>query len=261
MAISILTELEYDLSGPADILLQIEAAMIPEQVVTNHHIQLPPVEHFARVPGQSMIGERIWLRTDRPLQVRYEATVEANRILADIASLPQTPPHQLPGETVDYLMASRFCPADEFQQFVEGEFPGTSGGARIAAIRDWIAGSVAYTPGASNPQTTATDTFHSHQGVCRDYAHLMIALARASAVPARFASVYGLGVEPQDFHAVAEVFLDGCWHIVDATGMADPATIAKIGVGRDAADVAFLTSYGQLELRSQRVSVQEVVAA
>ncbi|MBH0115121.1 transglutaminase family protein [Novosphingobium sp. YJ-S2-02] len=261
MQISILTELEYDLPGPADVLLQLEAAIIPEQTVTSHHIDLPKVEHFARVPGQSNIGERIWLRLAQPLSVRYEATVEVNRLVTDIATLPQTAPHMLPGETVDYLMASRFCPADEFQAFVEQEFAGTGGGARIAAIRDWIAGTLSYVPGSSNPQTTAADTFHAHQGVCRDYAHLMIALARASAIPARFASVYGLGVEPQDFHAVAEVFLDGCWHIVDATGMSTPEAMAKIGVGRDAADVSFLTSYGQVELKTQRVTVQEVVPA
>jgi transglutaminase-like putative cysteine protease len=164
----------------------------------------------------------------------------------------------LPGETVDYLMASRYCPSDTFQDFVESAFAGTAGGTRIAAIRDWIAGTLSYDPGASDAMTTAVDTFYSHKGVCRDYTHLMIALARASAIPARFASVYGLGVEPQDFHAVAEVFLDGAWHMVDATGMAVPESIAKIGVGRDAADVSFITSYGRLELQYQSVSVRAV---
>ncbi|MCJ2185011.1 transglutaminase family protein [Novosphingobium sp. 1949] len=255
MAIAISTTLEYVLAGPADILLQIEAAMIPEQRVTHHHIDLPALDHFARVPGQSQIGERIWLRTDQTLRVHYHARVEIDRLVVPIADLPATPPHRLPGETVDYLMASRFCPADTFQEHVESQFGGTAGGARVAAIRDWIQSRLTYEPGASDAQTTALDTFRSRRGVCRDYAHLMIAMTRASAIPARFASVYGLGVEPQDFHAVAEVFLDGCWHIVDATGMAEPQDMAKIGVGRDAADVAFLTSYGALERVKQEVRV------
>ncbi|WP_428701150.1 transglutaminase-like domain-containing protein, partial [Staphylococcus aureus] len=79
---------------------------------------------------------------------------------------------------------------------------------------------MSYVPGSSNVMTTAGDTFISRQGICRDYAHLMICLARAAGVPARIASVYALGVNPPDFHAVAEIFLGGEWHLVDPTGMA-----------------------------------------
>lgn len=258
MQLSIQTTLDYALSEPTDVLLQIEAAMIPEQRVLHAHIDLPPLDHFARVAAQADIGERIWLRTGAPLRVRYEATVEVDRILADIATLPGVPTHLLPGNTVDYLMPSRYCTSDTFHVFVQEEFGHLEGGARVAAIRDWIAATLTYEPGASNAFTTAADTFTSRKGVCRDYAHLMIALVRASAIPARFASVYGLGVEPQDFHAVAEVFLDGMWHLVDATGMTSPDRIAKIGVGRDAADVSFLSSFGDAEMLSQSVEVREL---
>ena len=84
----------------------------------------------------------------------------------------------------------------------------------------------------------------------------MITLARASAIPARMTSVYALDVTPPDFHAVAEVFLDGAWRLIDATGMAQPDTMVRIGVGRDAADIAFLIVYGQNELKKQTVSVE-----
>ncbi len=261
MQLSIQTQLEYSVPGPVDILLQLEAAMIPEQAVLSSHIDLPPLLHFARVPAQACIGERIWLRTDQPLTVRYEALVETNRLLARVDDLPAVEPHRLPAETVDYLMPSRYCTSDTFHAFVDGEFAGLQGGARVGAIREWIAGTLTYEPGSSDAFTTAADTFRSHRGVCRDYAHLMIALVRASAIPARFASVYGLGVEPQDFHAVAEVFLDGAWHIVDATGMTSPERIAKIGVGRDAADVSFLTSYGDVTMVEQSVDVREAAVA
>jgi len=80
-------------------------------------------------------------------------------------------------------------------------------------------------------------------------------MARASTIPARFVSVYAPGVNPPDFHAVAEVYLDDAWHLVDPTGMADPASIARIGVGADAADVAFMSSFGTMMLRQQSVSV------
>jgi transglutaminase-like putative cysteine protease len=97
--------------------------------------------------------------------------------------------------------------------------------------------------------------------VCRDYAHTLICFARAAAIPARFASGYGAKVKPQDFHAVAEVWLAdadgvGDWHVVDATGMADAASFARIAVGRDAADTSFLTSYGNAQLHHLGIEVR-----
>lgn len=253
--LKIAVELDYALAGTTDLLLQVEAASLPEQRIEHADIQLPPSDHFARVPGHDSIGERIWLRQSDRLTVSYRAAIDTDRITADTAQLPATPPHLLPAETVEYLMPSRYCPSDQFQSLVEDEFGGTAGGTRVAAITDWIARHVAYVPGSSDAATTAMATYIARRGVCRDYAHLAIALLRASAIPARFASVYGLGVEPQDFHAVPEVFLDNTWYLIDPTGMASAQHMAKIGVGRDAADVSFLTSYGTATLERQEVLV------
>lgn len=256
MTLEIDVRLDYWFEHPTDVLLQIEAAVIPEQVIEAAHLDISPTAHFARVASQDMIGERIWLRVEGRLLVEYRATVRIERDLEDCLHLPMVPPHQLPGETVQYLMASRYCPSDQFQPFVDAEFGGIAGGAKVIAMRNWIAGHVSYVPGASDADTTALDTFVKRQGICRDYAHLMIVLARAAGIPARIASVYALGVEPPDFHAVAEVFLGGAWHLVDATGMAKERDMAKIGIGRDAADIAFLTAFGSAEMKSQSVLVQ-----
>ncbi|MEZ5742705.1 MAG: transglutaminase family protein [Sphingomonadaceae bacterium] len=258
MKLSILTQLEYYLPETTDLLLQLEAAMIPEQPVEHAHIDLPPAEHFARLPGHDEIGDRIWLRLQGTLNVRYEARVSVERITSDIAALRKVPPHLLPAETIEYLMPSRYCASDEFQALVEADFGRFEGGERIVAMRDWIKDKIRYAPGSSNSATDALQTYVSRCGVCRDFAHVLICMARASAIPARFASVYGLGVEPQDFHAVAEVFLDGAWHLVDATGMAKSEEMAKIGVGRDAADVSFLTSYGDAFMQSQSIRVSAI---
>lgn len=255
MKIKIQSKIEYDFARPTDVLLQLEAAIIPEQTVEEAHIDLTDCAHFARVAAHDMIGDRIWLRVQGRLTVDYRAIVRINRIVSDCHNLAKIPPHQLPGEAVQYLLPSRYCPSDQFQTFVEAEFGGVDGGARVMAIRDWVHGHFNYVPGVSSSDTTALDTFVRRQGICRDYAHVVITLVRASGIPARMASVYALGVEPQDFHAVAEVFLGGEWHLVDATGMAKEAGMAKIGVGRDAADVAFLTAYGQASMKGQSVSV------
>ena len=255
MAIRIEASLDYSFDEPTDVLLQVEAAMIPEQWVRDAALDVSDCAHFARVPAKDMIGERIWISIAGNLRVDYRASVEVNRILGDVGGMASVPPHLLPGETVEYLMPSRYCPSDEFEYFVEAEFGGLAGGARVAAMRNWIADHLSYVSGSSSSHTTAMETFVRRQGVCRDYAHLMVALTRASAIPARIASVYAPGVDPPDFHAVAEIFLNGTWHMVDATGMAKEAEMVKIGVGRDAADVAFLTAYGTAHLNRQSVSV------
>ena len=257
MKLSIQTRLDYQFDHPTDILLQLEAAAIPEQRIEHAHIDISPSEHFARVAAHDTVGERIWLRAQGRFTVDYRATIEITRLLTDCLDLPKVPPHQLPGETVQYLMPSRYCPSDQFQTFVDADFGDLEGGARVIAMRDWVERHFSYVPGASTSDTTAMETFVKRQGVCRDYAHVMITLVRASGIPARIASVYALGVEPQDFHAVAEVFIGGEWHLVDATGMAKEGAMAKIGIGRDAADVAFLTAYGQAVMNSQTVLVEE----
>lgn len=263
MPITVKAHIAYNFEQPTDILLQMEAAAIPEQQLSGPGLRLLPSNPTVRTDGEDMIGERIWLTCSGRFTADYEITAQLTRILPDLGSLNGLPPHELPGETISYLFDSRFCPADRFHSFVDAEFGGTSGGERVLAIRNWIARNFTYSPGSSIATTTALDSFVERRGVCRDYAHMLVTLARASAIPARYVSCYAPGVEPQDFHAVAEVFLadpgappgTGSWHIVDATGMADPAQTVKIGVGRDAAEVSFLTSYGMAEMLEQRIDV------
>ena len=262
MTLTIVSHIRYNFPEPTDFLLQIEPAIIPEQRVDGW-FSCTPTEHFSRVAAQDGIGERIWLRHQGEFEAWYNAEVEVNRLLAPIEQLAAVPTHMLPGETVQYLMDSRYCPADRFQSFVGAEFDGLSGGALVLAMRDWISSHFTYEQ-VSTSITTALDTFVERRGVCRDYAHVLITFARAAAIPARFASIYAPRVFPQDFHAVAEVFLAdpthgdeaaGAWHMIDATGMAEPAEIAKIGIGRDAADVSFLTSYGYAEFLDKSIEV------
>ncbi|WP_225206908.1 transglutaminase-like domain-containing protein [Novosphingobium huizhouense] len=244
--------LDYQFDEPADVLLQIEAAPLPDQTIVESSLDLADGVRVAALDG---VGERIWLHRSGRMRVNYRASVEITRAGIDLAPLAAVAHRDLPGETIPYLMPSRYCPSDRFQAFALRTFGEIGNGAGVLAIRDWIAGHLDYVAGVSNSGTCATDTFVTRQGVCRDYAHLMVTLARAAGLPARFASVYAAGVKPQDFHAVAQVWLEGAWHIVDATGMARCDETAIIGVGRDAADVAFLTAFGFARYVDQRVAV------
>ena len=262
MTLSIDTRFSFRADEPTDVLLQFEAAAIPEQILSDVVTELSESTHIARVAAQDAIGERIWVSANGEFSVAHRAKVDLRRIIVDLAPLDQLAAHDLPGEAVEYLLDSRYCPADRFQSFVAEQFGSLHGGATVLAIRDWIAAHFTYTPGSSGPNTTALDSFVERHGVCRDYAHVLVTLARAAGIPARFVSCYAPRVTPQDFHAVAEVFLadpavpgGGAWHLVDATEMAHPEEIVKIGVGRDAADVSFLTSFGSTEFLDKSVSV------
>ncbi len=257
MFLTVTAHLDYALAAPADVLLQIEAAPMPDQRLVRASIGLSPVDNFVRIPGEDGVGERMWMRAQDRLICEYQAVVEVDRPMVDLDRLAAVPLHGLSAAEVRYLFPSRYCPSDEFQSFVTAEFGHLEGGAKIVAMRDWIERSFAYTLGSSTAQTTARDTFVHREGVCRDFAHMLITLARASAIPARMASVFALGVEPQDFHAVAEVWLDGGWHLVDPTGMAQTDQMARIAVGRDAADVSFMTCFGRVEMLAQNVWAEQ----
>lgn len=262
MPISIETRFRFSADRPTDVLLQFEAAALPEQTLRDCTTELSQSEHIGRIPALDNIGERVWVRADGPFEVHHRATAEIDRLVSDIGTLDRLDLHKLPGEAVNYLFDSRYCPGDRFQSFVAAEFSGVTGGAKVVAMHDWIADHFSYVPGSSTVTTTALDSFVERQGICRDYAHVLISFARAAGIPARFVSCYAPGVTPQDFHAVAEVFLSdpdisggGAWYLVDATGMASAADILKIGVGRDAADVSFLTSFGPTSFLDKTVEV------
>lgn len=265
MPIEISVRFSFELAEPSDVLLQFEAAAIPEQAILDSNCRTSAAEDLARVPAQDAVGERLWVRANGRFEVDYTARVEVRRMVGDFAALAGLDPHALPGEAVEYLFDSRYCPADRFQPFVASRFGDTSGGARVRAICEWIADNFSYVPMSSDSNTTALDSFVERRGICRDYAHVLITLVRASAIPARYVSAYAPGVEPPDFHALAEVFLadptiegGGAWYMVDATSMADPAKTVKIGVGRDAADVSFMTVFGEAQFGDKEVSVREL---
>ena len=118
----------------------------------------------------------------------------------------------------------------------------------MQAIRDWVQNRVTFRSNSSTGNTTAVDTLVEEVGVCRDFAHLMIALCRAVNIPARFATGIDYGADPilgpPDFHAYVEVYLGDRWFIFDPSGVAIPMGFVRFGTGRDAADAAFATIFG-----------------
>ncbi|HEY0248443.1 MAG TPA: transglutaminase family protein, partial [Gryllotalpicola sp.] len=154
-----------------------------------------------------------------------------------------TPATLDPLDPIVYLRPSRYCESDTLLPTAQSEFGGLNGVELLSAVGSWVHDRLYYVPGSSRVTDGAVGTLLARQGVCRDYAHLVIALLRAIDVPARMAAVYAPGLSPMDFHAVAEALVDGKWLAVDATGLAPRQSLLRISTGRDAADIAFLTNH------------------
>jgi hypothetical protein len=183
------------------------------------------------------------------LNLSYSATVDLRHHFTEPTQLAEVPVHLLPPEVMGYIYPSRYCQSDRLITFAIKEFGGLwHGHGRVQAILDWVKGHVSFASNTSNSNTSAVDTLIEQVGVCRDFAHLMIALCRAVNIPARFATGTDYGADPvlgpPDFHAYVEVYLGDRWYIFDPSGTAIPMGFVRFGTGRDAADVAFATIFG-----------------
>ena len=255
MILCINVSLAYELGAERTALLAVEAAKTQGQVVVEDQLDIDDAE-ITVIEGEWGVGQRNWTRvTTDVIQLRYRAKVCVSRPPARLKNLASTPLRELPSEQVTFLRPSRFCQSDQIEPFVPRQFGDLSGGEKIMAILDWMASEMAYDPSCSNSDTTLLETFEMRRGVCRDYAHLLCGLARASHIPARYVSAYGASVEPPDFHAAVQVWLDNQWQLIDPTGMCSADELVIIAVGRDAADVPFMETPDEARFVAQQVRV------
>lgn len=229
--------LVVDVHQPARLVFQVA----PADPAPGQSIESLVMEHETGPPTAREVstgaGGRAHVVDVRPgrLVVRYQATVTGR-------SAPQ---QTCPLDEIVYLRPSRYAESDRLAAIALAEFAGVTGRAELlAAVSSWVGSRLQYVPGSSGPTDGAVDTLLLRRGVCRDYAHLVVALLRALDVPARLVAVYAPGLGPMDFHAVAEAIVGDDWWVVDATLLAPRSSLLRIATGRDAADTAFLSSYG-----------------
>jgi transglutaminase-like putative cysteine protease len=188
--------------------------------------------------------------------VRFEALAlvpeDADPVRADAR---QVPPQDLDAGLLRYTLPSRYCETDELLGFAWDTFARVPAGfARVQAICEWVHRNVRYRRGSSRPDWSAADAITAREGVCRDRAHVVVALCRAFNMPARYAVSYLPDIEvpddglPMDFHAYAEVWLEGGWQVFDPHRLQARKGRVFIASGLDAADAAFATLYGPASL-------------
>lgn len=234
------TKFAYGTKGVREALLSFAVSrsheILEEEVLVHAGgRQVQPVElagsHGTRLHVVDDVGDG-WL------EVTYSALVDITRPTGDQVGT------EIAYDRWAFTRPSRYAESDRLAPMAARLFPTQVGVERVLAVADWVHGHMAYVSGSSRGTDGAVDSILQAKGVCRDFAHVTVALLRALGVPARLVSVYAPGLRPMDFHAVAEVWVEGAWHVVDATRLAPRESLVRIATGRDAADTAFLTTRG-----------------
>lgn len=238
-------ELNYQVQTPSTFVLKIEAAFSDQQDIITESLNIEPMRRVER--ASDALGNRT-LRVNvlpGPFSVRYCAKVAVHSTPSPLA-LRETEVSNLPLEVLPYLTGSRYVESELlFQDAVRWIGTFDRGHARVARVCEWVKQNVRYEVGTSKPYGTTRDVLQTRTGVCRDYAHVAIALCRALNIPARF--VVGhvqWDTPPPDFHALFEAWLEDRWVLFDPTQMARPGDVIRIGTGHDAADLPFATIFG-----------------
>ena len=248
MKMSVGCDLAYEVMDTTTFIFNVAVAQVPQ------HADLRETWSFAPdLPAEAITTDfnNRYTRLVVPrgaFRLRYEASVDLRFIMDDPLDVPETPIEHLSMDVFPYLLPSRFCQSDLLSETAEREFSALpKGHARVTAICNWIYERIEYRRGSSDSATSAMDTLDHRAGVCRDFAHLGIALCRALNIPARLVSGYAAGLVPADFHAIFEAYLDGRWWLFDPTRQAKLDGIVRIGTGRDAAEVSFASIYGDAQ--------------
>ncbi len=246
--------LEYETKFPSTLIMSILAQRSPAQEILSESLQMNDgmTHEEIEVDGNRFLI--VQTRKVKKFQVTYEAKVDVSFDVLPAREFDPQSIAQFDGEAISFLFPSRYCQSDELSRYAWDYF-GDKGTPyeTVHAICDWIYENVEYLPGTTNSRTSAYDTITQRTGVCRDFAHLGIALCRALNIPARYLTAYAYQLDPPDFHALFEAYIGGRWLIFDPTRLSYPNGIVKIANGKDAADAAVASIFGRVSGKEMNV--------
>lgn len=256
MDFSLSCRLDYSVEQPSTFLFHLGVESNRLQQVQQESLRLEP-----QVPVEDLHTSRGRVQRARvpagPLTVTYTAQGTHQPATFPADSIDEVPSAEWPAEVLAYMYPSRFCESDLCIDLANQEFGNLDRGyRRVARICRWINERLVYESGSSGSTTSAVQTLQLGRGVCRDYAHVGIALCRALNIPARFVSAYAPGLNPPDFHACFEAYLGHRWWLFDPTFLVPRRGIIRIGTGRDAAGVSFATILGWVNVVGMELSME-----
>ena len=249
MRFNVFSQVTYAVNGDSTLILNVHAMRDGAQMIHKESFVVEPkvkCEEFVLDQGQNRFV-RIETGPVKELKVTYRATVETQVKIIPMAKLRALTVGKLDRNVIPFIYPSRYCQSDKLGRLAYSKFGHiTHPFEKVTAITDWIYDNVQYLSGTTNWQTSAYDTVTERAGVCRDFAHLGIALCRALNIPARYFTGYAHQLNPPDFHACFECFIGGSWTVFDATQLAHLNGLVRIGTGRDAADAAVASIFGSV---------------
>jgi transglutaminase-like putative cysteine protease len=249
-------QLTYQTAGDLAVIFMLRPQSGEAQSVLHEEFTLAPqVPVVEFTDGYGNLCQRVILPAGE-FQVSVQYQVEVADLIDVNPDARFTPVEQLPPDVIQFLLPSRYCQSDrllDFARSVVGNLP--PGYPQAQAIHDWVQREIRYVIDSSNASTSALETAESRCGVCRDFAHLGIALCRAMSIPARMVVGFLHELEPMDLHAWFEAFIGGRWYTFDATQAQTKGNRIVIAYGRDAADVALATIFGAFSLTHMQVTV------
>jgi transglutaminase-like putative cysteine protease len=261
MKLKLACDLEYQALFPSTLILNIHAQHNAAQTILEEQLSIEPRLRSEALTPTGSENRFIRIETGRAkqLRIRYRATVDCNYDLLAKEKLHTTPIAQIDSDALQYLFPSRYCQSDRLSRLAWDLFGKIKHPYdRVLAIVDWIHDNVEYVRGSTDSQTSAYDTVTQRTGVCRDFAHLGIALCRALNIPARYFSGYAYQLEPPDMHACFECYIEHRWLVFDATRLAHLNALVRVGTGRDAADAAVASIFGAAQCKAMKVSCELV---
>jgi transglutaminase-like putative cysteine protease len=239
-----------------------------KDLLSEHKIQFsPPV--LAR-HGRDPFGN-VWTRLVSPpgrFEIRNDFLIQDSGLPDEVAEgARQCDVHVLPDDVLPFLYGSRYCDTQKLTDLAWSLFgPVTGGWARVQAICDYVHDRIRFGYQHARCDRTASEGHAEQVGVCRDFAHLAVTLCRCMNIPARYCTGYlgDIGVPkdpaPMDFSAWFEVYLEGRWFTFDARHNVPRIGRIVMARGRDAADVAISTQFGDATLVQFKVVTDEVAA-
>ena len=260
MKFDVFSELQYKVYSPATFIFSIKASRSSSQVIVEENLVTEPnieTEEILSADGESSFI-RLKAEENTEFTIRYSAKVDIDYNIIHQRKLSQAVPvNKLDDDVMPYLFPSRYCQSDKLQKLASKEFGqiDTAYG-KVAAITDWIFKNVEYNSGTTNSSTSAYDTLTERVGVCRDFAHLGIALCRALSIPARYFTGYAYNLNPPDFHTCFEAYIGGEWIFFDPTKLVPVNGLVKIANGRDAADASVASIFGNAACTSMIVKCE-----
>lgn len=269
MRISVGCEFRFDADLPVPAVVLVRAR--PDRGVTvereTWHVQ-PSASFADLIDMYGNHARRVVIGAGKA-SLRYDAEVTTSASLDEVSPVAaQHRVEDLPGEILIYTLASRYCMSDMLSDAALSLFGTTPlGWERVQAVCDWVHTNVRFDYAAGNPNRTSVDVFEERVGVCRDFAHLAISFCRALNIPTRYVFGYLPDIDvppppdPMDFCAWMEVYLGGRWWTFDPRNNASRIGRIVIARGRDAMDVAMVTSYGKLVLEQMTVWADEISPA